>query len=76
LPHAARGTKLGAVLKCDFCGREAAKVRRVALEPNYDRLTQRHSVRYACPECSERKSAERKDRERRKSSLDGSGNPL
>jgi hypothetical protein len=76
LPHAAGGTTLIAVLKCDFCGREAPKVRRVALEPNYDRLTQRHAVRYACPECSERKSAERKGRERRKPSLDGSGNPL
>jgi hypothetical protein len=47
------------MLRCDFCGREVPRVRRVALEAGYDRLTRRHAVRYACPECSERKSAER-----------------
>jgi hypothetical protein len=76
LPGPARGIRLPDVLKCDFCGREVRKVRRVALEPNYDRLTQRHVVRYACPECSERKSAERKAPERGEPSLDGPKNPL
>jgi hypothetical protein len=46
-------------LKCDFCGREALQVRRVALDQGYDRLGQRHAVRYACPECSEKKERER-----------------
>ena len=39
-------------LKCDFCGNEAPRVRRVALDQGYDRLGQRHAVRYACPDCS------------------------
>jgi hypothetical protein len=53
------------MLRCDFCGRDVPRVRRVALEAGYDRLTQRHAVRYACPECSERKSAERERIQRR-----------
>ncbi len=47
------------VFKCDFCGREVAEVRRVALDRDYDRLSRKHAVRYACPECSRRKDAER-----------------
>ncbi|MFQ5698885.1 MAG: hypothetical protein ACE5IL_11450 [Myxococcota bacterium] len=46
-------------LRCDFCGRATDRVRRVALEAGYDRLTQRHAVRYACAECSSRKEAAR-----------------
>ncbi len=46
-------------LRCDFCGREAAHVRRVALDRDYDRLQLPHAVRYACPECSEAKERER-----------------
>lgn len=46
-------------LKCDFCGAECARVRRVALDLGYDRLGQRHVVRYACAACSERKDAAR-----------------
>ena len=46
-------------LKCDFCGQPAARVRRVALDRGYDRLGQRHAVRYACPDCSRRKESER-----------------
>jgi hypothetical protein len=47
------------VFQCDFCGRKVDRVRRVALEADYDRLSRRHAVRYACSECSERKSDER-----------------
>jgi len=45
--------------KCDFCGRSVARVRRVALDRDYDRLSRRHAVRYACEECSRRKDARR-----------------
>ena len=46
-------------LRCDFCGAESVRVRRVALDQGYDRLGQRHAVRYACDECSRRKEQER-----------------
>jgi hypothetical protein len=47
------------VLRCDFCGAESERVRRVALDQGYDRLGQRHAVRYACEECSRRKEEAR-----------------
>jgi len=46
-------------LKCDFCGTEVSRVRRVALDEGYDRLGQRHVVRYACESCSREKDAAR-----------------
>ena len=46
-------------LRCDFCGARVARVRRVALDRDYDRLQTPHAVRYACPECSQRKELER-----------------
>jgi hypothetical protein len=46
--------------RCDFCGEEVERVRRVALDRDYDRLGQRHAVRYACERCSERKEVERR----------------
>ena len=46
--------------RCDFCGTEVPRVRRVALDRDYDRLQKPHRVQYACPECSERKERERK----------------
>jgi hypothetical protein len=46
-------------LKCDFCGAAAPRVRRVALDAGYDRLGQRHVVRYACESCSREKDAAR-----------------
>ncbi|MGI9431589.1 MAG: hypothetical protein ACR2PQ_05210 [Myxococcota bacterium] len=49
-----------APLRCDFCGEEAASVRRVALDANYERLQTPHKERYACPNCSERKDRERR----------------
>ena len=46
--------------KCDFCGQPVDRVRRVALDRGYDRLSQRHAVRYACDSCSRHKDVERK----------------
>lgn len=46
-------------LRCDFCGQEAPRVRRVALDGEYDRLQQPHHVQYACEACSEAKERER-----------------
>jgi hypothetical protein len=46
-------------LRCDFCGAQVSRVRRVALDRDYDRLQTPHAVRYACPECSQRKERER-----------------
>lgn len=47
-------------MRCDFCGKETDYVRRVALDKDYDRLTVRHKVKYACEECSIKKEEERK----------------
>lgn len=52
------GSGAGA-LRCDFCGSPAARVRRVALDRDYDRLQQPHRVRYACPTCSAEKERSR-----------------
>lgn len=46
-------------LRCDFCGAQVARVLRVALDRNYDRLQLPHAVRYACAECSEAKERAR-----------------
>ena len=47
-------------LRCDFCGREVSRVRRVALDEGYERLQTPHEVRYACQSCSEAKEAARR----------------
>ncbi len=57
-------------LRCDFCGAETERVRRVALDQGYDRLGQRHVVRYACDACSRRKE------EARAIAVDSSRDPL
>ena len=46
-------------LRCDFCGAIVSRVRRVALDRDYDRLQAPHAARYACPDCSQRKELER-----------------
>ncbi len=46
-------------LRCDFCGALVPRVRRVALDRDYDRLQTPHSARFACPECSRRKELQR-----------------
>lgn len=48
------------MLKCNFCGKETETVVRVALAKDYDRLTVKHDVKYACPECSKKKEEEKK----------------
>ena len=45
--------------RCDFCGAEVPRVRRIALDRDYERLQTPHRVQYACPECSDRKERER-----------------
>jgi hypothetical protein len=45
---------------CDFCRKPVSRVRRVALDVDYDRLSRRHAVRYACESCSRRKEGERR----------------
>jgi len=52
-------TVLDAEHTCDFCGRNASRVQRVALDRDYDRLGVRHPVRYACEPCSQSKEAAR-----------------
>jgi hypothetical protein len=46
-------------LRCDFCGASVPRVRRVALDRDYERLRSPHRALYACPECSERKERAR-----------------
>jgi ribosomal protein L37AE/L43A len=46
-------------MQCDFCSRVVPSVRRVALDGDYERLRTKHSVRYACPSCSQSKEEER-----------------
>jgi len=46
-------------VRCDFCNAVVPSVRRVALDRDYERLRTRHTERYACPACSERKERER-----------------
>ena len=47
------------LLRCDFCGDVVTRVRRVALDGDYERLQTRHAVRYACESCSEDKERRR-----------------
>lgn len=48
------------VLVCDFCGATVERVRRIALDRDYDRLQTPHRVRYACDACSEEKERQRR----------------
>ena len=45
--------------RCDFCGQQVSRVRRIALDGEYERLRTPHQVRYACPACSDLKERER-----------------
>jgi hypothetical protein len=45
--------------RCDFCGALVARVRRVALDQDYDRLQTPHRELYACDPCSEQKERRR-----------------
>lgn len=46
-------------LRCDFCGEQVPRVRRIALDRDYERLQTPHKVQYACPRCSEDKERRR-----------------
>ena len=46
-------------LRCDFCGDVVGRVRRIALDHDYERLQSRHVVRYACESCSDEKERKR-----------------
>ena len=46
------GNEPPAPLKCDFCGAPSNRVRRVALDRDYDRLQTPHHELYACERCS------------------------
>lgn len=46
-------------LHCDFCGDLVMRVRRIALDGDYERLQTRHVVRYACESCSDEKERKR-----------------
>jgi hypothetical protein len=59
MAKAERAKRRPTALRCDFCGAETERVRRVALDQGYDRLSQRHVVRYACEPCSRRKDQSR-----------------
>jgi hypothetical protein len=47
------------MLKCSFCSKESETVIRIALDKDYDRLTLKHDVKYACPACSKKKEKEK-----------------
>ncbi len=51
-------------LVCDFCGQEVPRVRRVALDEDYDRLQMPHRVQYGCDRCSRKKEDQRLGLER------------
>ena len=46
-------------MRCDFCGKQVPRVRRIALDRDYERLQTPHVVQYACPDCSEQKEQQR-----------------
>ncbi len=46
-------------MRCDFCGKRVERVRRVALDRDYERLQTPHTVQYACLPCSEAKEQQR-----------------
>jgi len=52
-------------MKCDFCGKESETVRRVAVDKDYDRLSVKHEIKYACEECSKKKDEERTARQKK-----------
>ena len=58
-PHEAHAPAAEA-LRCDFCGEPAPRVRRVALDRDYERLQTPHQERYACQRCSEEKERARR----------------
>ena len=58
------------VLKCDTCGKETPTVSRVVVDAGYNRANARPV--YNCPECYEKKLAERLEQSRQEQSGAGS----
>ena len=56
---ASEASSEGEALLCDFCGATVERVRRIALDRDYDRLQTPHRVQYACDACSEEKERQR-----------------
>jgi hypothetical protein len=44
---------------CDFCGQTVHRVRRIAIDRDYERLQTPHRVQYACETCSVQKERHR-----------------
>lgn len=58
------------MLKCDFCGQVDEKVRRIALDTGYDRVTDpKHVPLWACWDCSQKKEEQRNGLHNRASSI-------
>ncbi len=53
-------TTVDSKLICDFCGKQCETVQRIALDKDYDRITVKHQIKYACQECSEKKEKDRR----------------
>ncbi len=53
------GAGEAAEIRCDFCGQVSDRVRRIALDRDYERLQTPHLVQYACSTCSEAKEKKR-----------------
>jgi hypothetical protein len=62
-PDAGAGPAAPEPLVCDFCGETVPRVRRVALDRDYDRILKPHTVQYACDSCSEAKERRRLGRD-------------
>jgi len=58
----------GTEFMCDFCGKQVERVRRIALDRDYDRLGIKHARQYACAQCSLDKEALRSSAAQRPSS--------
>ena len=50
---------------CDFCGKSAEALRRIALDDGYDRITTNDAPKYACAPCSIEKEETRLGRRSR-----------
>lgn len=53
-------TAVDSKLICDFCGKQSETVQRIVLDKDYDRITVKHQIKYACRECSEKKEKDRR----------------
>lgn len=48
------------MLRCNFCGKETGTIIRIVIAKDYDRLSVKHDIKDACPECSDKKEREKK----------------